>query len=51
MMAASVPLADRIGFHKSEFVDYTVTVASMLLVFFGIRSYRENVGRGHISFG
>jgi hypothetical protein len=50
MMAATVPFADRIGFDKSEFVGYTVIVASMLLVFFGIRLYRDNVGNGHITF-
>ena len=32
-------------------VGYTGIVVSLLLVPFGIRSYRENVGGGHITFG
>jgi hypothetical protein len=50
MMIATVPFADKIGFDKSEFVGYTVIILSFLLVFFGIRSYRDNVGNGQITF-
>lgn len=50
LMVATVPFADRIGFDKGEIVGYTVIVLSFLLVFFGIRSYRENVGNGQITF-
>jgi len=32
-------------------VGYTGILMSMLLIFFGVRSYRENVGNGKISFG
>ena len=32
-------------------IGYTMMVLAFLLVFFGIRSYRENVGNGSISFG
>ena len=32
------------------YVGYTSMVLSFLLVFFGIRSYRENVGNGEITF-
>ena len=32
-------------------IGYTIMVLSFLLVFFGIRSYRENVGDRYISFG
>jgi len=42
---------EKIGFDKGMFVGYTAIVVSFLLVFFGIRSYRENVGNGHITFG
>jgi hypothetical protein len=51
MLSATVPLADRIGFDKGEYLGYTVIVLSFLLVFFGIRSYRDNVGNGQITFG
>src|SRR5258708_31846787 len=51
MMVATVPFVDRIGFDKGVFVGYTAIVLSFLLVYFGIRSYRENVGNGQITFG
>ena len=50
LMLATVPFMDKIGFDKGYFVGYTAMVVSFLLVFFGIRSYRENVGNGEISF-
>ena len=51
MMVATVPFMHRIGFEHGEVVGYTSIVLSFLLVFFGIRSYRENVGQGVVSFG
>src|SRR6266436_6499610 len=51
MMVATVPFVDRIGFDKGVFVGYTAIVLSFLLVYFGIRSYRDNVGNGQITFG
>ena len=51
MMLAFLPFVDRIGFDKGAFIGYTAIVLSFLLVFFGIRSYRENVGNGSITFG
>jgi hypothetical protein len=50
MMVATVPFADRIGFDKGAVIGYTAIVLSFLLVFFGIRSYRDNVGNGRITF-
>lgn len=35
----------------SQIVGYSTMVLSFVLVFFGIRSYRENVGGGAITFG
>ena len=51
LMLGTIPFAEKIGFDKAEFVGYTIMVLSFLMVFFGIRSYRENVGGGTISFG
>jgi hypothetical protein len=51
LMLATVPFAKQIGFEKAEFVGYTVMVLSFLMVFFGIRSYRDNIYGGTISFG
>jgi hypothetical protein len=50
MMLATVPFVDKIGFDKGEIVGYTAIVLSFLLVFFGVRSYRDNVGNGQITF-
>jgi hypothetical protein len=50
MMVATIPFADKIGFGHSYVIGYTTIVLSFLLVFFGIRSYRDNVGNGQITF-
>jgi len=51
MMVATVPFIDRIGFDKGIVIGYTTMVAGFLMVFFGIRSYRDNVADGNITFG
>ena len=51
MMLLTMPFMDRIGFDHGYLVGYTSIVLSFLLVFFGIRSYRDNVGGGQITFG
>jgi hypothetical protein len=51
MMAATVPFAERIGFERSIVVGYTTIVISMLFVYFGVRSYRDNVLGGTMTFG
>ena len=50
MMVATVPFAHNIGFGKALVVGYTAIILSFLLVFFGIRSYRDNPGNGQITF-
>ena len=50
LMMATVPFAHKIGSDKALILGYTTIVLSFLLVFFGIRSYRDNVGNGRISF-
>lgn len=51
MMFVTLPLIDKVSFDRLEILGYSSMVASFLMVFFGIRSYRENVGGGKISFG
>ena len=51
LMVATVPFADRLGFGHSYLIGYTTMILAFLLVYFGIRSYRDNLGDGHISFG
>jgi hypothetical protein len=49
LMLAHVPFMD--GGSKGLILGYTGIVLSSLLIFFGVRSYRENVGNGKISLG
>lgn len=51
MMLATLPFADRLFFDYAAVLGYTTIVLSFLLVFFGIRSYRENTAGGSITFG
>lgn len=51
MMSATLPFVDKIGFDKGEVIGYTTMILAFMLVFVGIRSYRENVGGGRITFG
>ena len=51
LMLSTVPFMHKIGFNRGMVLGYTTMVLAFLLVFFGIRSYRENVGNGYISFG
>ncbi|HZI62659.1 MAG TPA: DUF4199 domain-containing protein [Pyrinomonadaceae bacterium] len=51
LMMGTMRFINQIGFDRGVMVGYTAIVLSFLLVFFGIRSYRENVGDGYISFG
>ena len=50
MMWATLPFAERIGMDRGYVIGYTTIVLSFLLVYFGIRSYRDNVGGGQITF-
>jgi len=51
LMIGAMGVEQRIGFDKGLIVGYTILVSSMLLVYFGIRSYRDNIGAGEITFG
>ena len=51
MMLITLPFHEQIGFDRSEVIGYTTMVLAFLLIFFGVRSYRDNVGGGRISFG
>ena len=51
LMGGSLLLADKIGSGHSMALGYTIMVASFLLIYFGIRSYRDNTLDGQISFG
>lgn len=50
LITLAMVFSNQIGFDRGAYVGYSVMVLSFLLVFFGIRSYRENAG-GFITFG
>ena len=51
LMLATMPLGERVGFEHSMTIGYTALVLSALLIFPGVRSYRDNVAGGRMSFG
>jgi len=51
MMFVTIPFVERVSYEYLTVLGYTIFVACFLMVFFGIRSYRDNVGGGTITFG
>jgi hypothetical protein len=51
MMGTSLAFMNAAESRKGDIFGYTGIVLGALLVFFGVRSYRENVAAGRISFG
>jgi hypothetical protein len=51
MMLLALAFKDAIGFDKGLIVGYTSMVLAFMLVYFGVRSYRDNVAGGSVSFG
>jgi Protein of unknown function (DUF4199) len=51
LMTLSLALSDRIGYGHNLVLGYTILILGSVLVFFGIRSYRDNIAGGQISFG
>jgi hypothetical protein len=47
----TIPFHESIGLEKGMIIGYTSMVLSLLLVYFGVRSYRDNVAGGSIGFG
>lgn len=51
MMVITLPFMHQIGFDKGAIIGYTTMVLAFLMVFFGVKSYRENVAGGSVTFG
>lgn len=51
MMLITLPFMDQIGFDKGEIIGYSTMVLAFLMVFFGVKSYRDNVAGGSVTFG
>ena len=51
MMALTLPFQDQIGFDRGAILGYTTIVLAFLMVYFGVRSYRDGSPDGQITFG
>jgi len=51
MMLITIPFHAAIGFDRLEIIGYTSMLLAFLLIFFGVRSYRDNVAGGTVRFG
>lgn len=51
VMLLGIPFKEQIGFDRAAIVGYTSMVLAFLMVFFGVKSYRDNVAGGELSFG
>ena len=50
MMVVQMSFMDEIGFDRGEIIGYTTMVLAFLMIYFGIRSYRDHVYGGTIGF-
>jgi hypothetical protein len=51
MLLVTLAFQEQIGFDQGAIVGYTSMVIAFLMVFFGVRSYRDNVAGGSVTFG
>ena len=51
MLLVALPFQDAIGFDRGAIIGYTSMVLAFLLIYFGVRSYRDNVAGGTVRFG
>jgi amino acid transporter len=51
MMLITLPFQEQIGFDKGAIIGYTTMVVAFLMVLFGVKSYRDNVAGGTVTFG
>lgn len=50
-MFATLPFSHQIGLEWGMVIGYTSMVLAFLMIFFGVRSYRDNVAGGKVRFG
>ena len=51
LMFLTMPFQEQISFDKSLIIGYTTMVLAFLMTYFGVRSYRDNVAGGKLTFG
>lgn len=50
MLLITIPFHGTLGFDRLEIIGYTSMILAFLLIFFGVRSYRDTVAGGSVSF-
>ena len=51
VMLATFPFWEKSEFDHSEVIGYASMVGAFLLIFFGVRAYRDTISAGRVSFG
>jgi hypothetical protein len=51
MMLVAMVFKDQIGFDRAAVIGYTTMVLAFLMVFAGVKSYRDNMAGGSVTFG
>ena len=51
MMVLTFTVLSKISFENGAVIGYTTMVLAFLMIYFGVRSYRDNVAGGTIKFG
>jgi hypothetical protein len=51
MMLLTIPFHDQIGFDKGYIIGYTTMVLAFLMIFVGVKTYRDTVAGGKVTFG
>ena len=51
LMALSISFLGNLDYRTAEVLGYTSIIIAMLVTFFGVRSYREKVAGGRLTFG
>ena len=51
MMLLTLPFQDKLGFETGAVIGYTTMVAAFPMIYFGVRSYRDNVVGGTVTSG
>ena len=51
MFLLTIPFKEQIGFDNGMIVGYTSMVIAGLLIYFGVKQYRDTVGGGVVTFG
>ncbi|HET9426570.1 MAG TPA: DUF4199 domain-containing protein [Gemmatimonadaceae bacterium] len=51
MLVITMPFHEQIGWDRAEVIGYASMLAAFLLIYFGVRSYRDNMAGGSVTLG